>query len=63
MKYVTNGYNRRAMFATYIRLYPGKGDVIADAMDLGESIAANMGLTGKEYSDRVEAEVLDAVDP
>lgn len=40
-----------ALFATYIRLYPGKGDEVAQVK----------GLTGKAYLDELECAILDVL--
>lgn len=50
-----------ALFATYIRLYPGKEDVIFAAIAKGDEVAQVKGLTGKAYLDELECAVLDVL--
>lgn len=51
------------IFFTYNRLYPGKADIIHDAIRNASIEGENMGLSGKALNDYVESEVLDKVDP
>ena len=51
------------IFYTYLRLYPGKADVILSAMNRAAAEADNLRLTGRSREDYIEGEVLDAVDP
>lgn len=51
------------LFATYNRLFPGKADVIIDAMNRAEKEADSQNLMGKEKDDYIESEILDAVNP
>lgn len=50
------------LFYTYLRLYPGKADVIRKAMADGEKEVQAQGLAGKEAQDLTEAYILDALD-
>ena len=50
------------LFYTYLRLYPGKADVIRTAMDRGYAMAKKNGITGSEADAYAESEILDALD-
>ena len=54
--------NKENLFYTYLRLYPGKADVIQNAMEKGKKEAEMDGITGEtgilEY---MESEILEAV--
>lgn len=51
------------LFYSYLQLYPGKADVILDAISEGISEADDRHMTGKERDDEVTGYILDALDP
>lgn len=51
------------LFYSYLHLYPGKADVILNAIAKGISIADAQHMTGRERTDEITSHILDALDP
>lgn len=52
-----------SIFHTYNRLYPGKADVIMDAISNAQARAEKTGMSEEETLDLIESEIIDRVDP
>lgn len=51
------------LFYSYLHLYPGKADVILNAIAKGISDADAQRMTGKERIDEITSHTLDTLDP
>jgi hypothetical protein len=50
------------LFCTYLKLYPGKADVIMDAIRSGIESADNQCIKGRDREDEINSHILDALD-
>lgn len=50
------------LFFAYLRIYPGKKDIIMDAISKGIADADRLQLTGKDRIDKVNSHILVALD-
>lgn len=50
------------LFFTYQTLYPGKTDVILDAIKKGIEVADSMRMEGKDRINEINSHIMDALD-
>lgn len=50
------------LFFAYLRLYPGKADLILNAIKNGIDKSDSLHLTGKDRLDEINSHILDALD-
>lgn len=51
------------LFFVYLKLYPGKADLILSAIKKGIEAADSSHLKGKDRTDEINIHILDTLDP